>query len=155
VIVRSPLLKRTAFALGAGRFFVTTGESFRALSFDREGHVVDTLESPRPRTALSPEVADALGIQGPKADILPDSLAATTDVLIDPDGRVWLGRADAVPVDPGPWVVSAADGTIIARVRMPDGFRPTAIGEATVLGVWTDDLGVESLRLYRLPVPRE
>ncbi len=98
---------------------------------------------------------DALGIQGPKVDVLPDSLPATTDVLIDPEGRVWLGRADAVPVDAGPWVVFAADGTHLARVGMPSGFRPTAIGDTTVLGVWTDDLGVESLRLYRLPVPRE
>lgn len=49
----------------------------------------------------------------------------------------------------------ATNGTRLARVGMPGGFRPTTIGDTTVLGVWTDDLGVESLRLYRQPGPEE
>jgi hypothetical protein len=41
-------------------------------------------------------------------------------------------------------------GRILARVQMPSKFRVQEIGEDYVLGVWRDDLDVESVRVYGL-----
>lgn len=48
------------------------------------------------------------------------------------------------------WDVFDPDGRLLGRVTTPDGFRVAQIGEAFVLGVHTDALGVERVRLYRL-----
>ena len=47
------------------------------------------------------------------------------------------------------WVFTAGDD-FPQRVRMPEGFRPLDIGESWVIGIWTDDLDVEHVRLYPL-----
>jgi hypothetical protein len=45
------------------------------------------------------------------------------------------------------------DGRMIGSVVLPDGLRVEQIGEDYLLGRWTDDLGVEYLRLYPLRRP--
>jgi hypothetical protein len=48
--------------------------------------------------------------------------------------------------------VHDAEGRLVARVRMPESFRPLHIGEDFVLGVERDDLDVEHVRMYRIRV---
>lgn len=69
---------------------------------------------------------------------------------IDDDGNFWVADYDDRIRTPGAWSVHDADGRLIARVRMPERFRPMHIGPDFVLGVERDDYDVEHVRLYRL-----
>ena len=42
------------------------------------------------------------------------------------------------------------EGVLLARALLPPRFRPTEITASRVLGVWEDELGVESIRVFRL-----
>jgi hypothetical protein len=42
---------------------------------------------------------------------------------------------------------------MLGSVALPDRFRPTQIGSDFVLGVWSDDLDVQHVRMYRLDKP--
>jgi len=42
------------------------------------------------------------------------------------------------------------EGGILGPVELPEGFRPTDIGEDYVLGIIRDDLDVEQVRMYPL-----
>jgi hypothetical protein len=48
------------------------------------------------------------------------------------------------------WAVYAPDGGYCCTVGMPSRFSPTDIGDDYVIGVFTDELGVESVRSYGL-----
>jgi hypothetical protein len=69
---------------------------------------------------------------------------------IDDAGNVWIADYDDRIRTPGTWSVHDAEGRLIARVRMPERFRPMHIGTDFVLGVERDELDVEHVRLHRL-----
>lgn len=52
-----------------------------------------------------------------------------------------------------PWTVFDPRGVMLGQVALPAGFRATDIGADYVLGVWTDELGVERVRVYSLRKP--
>lgn len=56
----------------------------------------------------------------------------------------------AEELDGQEWHVFDGQGTLRARALLPPRFRPTEITDSRVLGVWKDELGVESIRVFRL-----
>ena len=48
------------------------------------------------------------------------------------------------------WLVFGPEGELRATLRTPTGFRPHLVRGDTLLGVYTDELGVESVRAYRM-----
>jgi hypothetical protein len=82
---------------------------------------------------------------------LPEHLPAFERLLVDDGGNLWVQRmawpGAAVQAE---WDVFDAEGQMLGTVRMPPGFRATQIGADFVLGVWTDDDGVEHVRMYGL-----
>ncbi len=80
------------------------------------------------------------GIQGS----LFDKLAVTRG------NTLWVrlpGPQDAAVWE---WQLFDASGNAEARVRTPRQLRITQVSEDRVLGVWTDDLGVQTVRSFRL-----
>lgn len=65
-------------------------------------------------------------------------------------GYLWIQPYRPVAGRPVPWLVVALDGPILGTVDLPEGFRPTDIGDDYILGVIRDDLDVEHVRLYHL-----
>ncbi|HUG28649.1 MAG TPA: hypothetical protein VMK53_10180 [Gemmatimonadales bacterium] len=80
----------------------------------------------------------------------PATLPFVALMLVDDEGYLW---AQEVPV-PGElrqkWGVFDLAGRLQAWVRMPERFRPTAIGSDWVVGIWQDENDVEHVRVYGL-----
>ena len=51
------------------------------------------------------------------------------------------------------WTVFSPDGVWGGTVTLPDGFRPSQIGNDFVIGRWTDDTGFVHVRQYGLIKP--
>ena len=70
----------------------------------------------------------------------------------DAEGRVWLPTS--MPGVPGegisPYTVIARDGEWLGMVDAPAGLRILDVGWGRVLGVVTDEMGVESVAVYEL-----
>jgi hypothetical protein len=77
----------------------------------------------------------------------------TTDV-----GELWVGSypgqlaAQHQARDPErSWLVVDSAGVLVARVGTPAGFRPHAVRQGRVWGVFQDSLDVETVRAYGVP----
>lgn len=86
----------------------------------------------------------------------PAARPAYADMLVDPSGAVWLElyRGRSEQDRPQAWLVLDADGTWLGTVDAPNGFAVMDITMDVVLGVWTDEPGVEHpqvLTLARTP----
>lgn len=81
---------------------------------------------------------------------VPEHLPAFERLLVDDDGNLWVQRMPWPGAVPPAWDVFSAQGQMLGTVTMPAGFRATQIGADFVLGVWTDDDGVEYVRTYGL-----
>lgn len=111
-------------------------------------------------------LAERVQSQGPEffADMLPsaprpDSLPQVAGLLVDAVGRIWTKGyapssdglwARAGVEYGGEWNVVDAQGTPVATVRMPRGFRPLRVADDLVLGVLADSLGVERVQVRRV-----
>jgi hypothetical protein len=73
--------------------------------------------------------------------------------LLDDEGNLWVDEFQPPPSALPTWTVFDADGRMLGAVSMPDRFRPMQIGADFVLGVWSDDLDVQHVRMYRLEKP--
>jgi hypothetical protein len=70
--------------------------------------------------------------------------------VIDDQGNVWLRQWTPPNVATGTWFVFSPDGIPVAQINLPVAFRVSDIKQQQVLGVFTDQDGVEFIRLYRL-----
>ena len=86
----------------------------------------------------------------------PDTLPAFETLSLQQGGRLWVKETSLgdPPSATAPWSVFDSDGRPLGAVEMPAGFEPFEIGTDYVLGLWTDDLGVEYVQLYDLVVDR-
>ncbi len=81
---------------------------------------------------------------------LPESLPAYEGVLFTEEGRVWARRY-RFPGEPAArWDVFAPDGVYLGRVAVPASFRIEEVGRGQVLGIATDELGVERVQIREL-----
>ena len=86
----------------------------------------------------------------------PAARPAYADILVDPAGAIWLElyRGRSEQDRPQEWLVLDADGTWLGSVDAPNGFAVMDVTMDAVLGVWTDELGLEHpqvLTLARTP----
>ena len=71
-------------------------------------------------------------------------------ILGDDEGNLWVEEFTVPGEPPAGWTVFGTEGRLLGTVDLPEEFRPLHIGSDFVLGVATDDLGVERVRMYRL-----
>lgn len=75
---------------------------------------------------------------------------------MDRQGNLWVGdfrTPSAADGEPTAWTVFDREGRVLAEIGMPPRFRIFDIGADWVLGVRTDELGVEHVELYRVRRP--
>jgi hypothetical protein len=72
-------------------------------------------------------------------------------VLADRVGRLWVERFRR-PGEPeeSDWMVIDQEGQAHRGLTMPERFNPMEIGRDYILGVQRDELGVESIHMYRI-----
>ena len=144
---RTATLRRDTIARRAG-----PGETTRAI--DGWVDVARLQGSP-------PEALDRLRqslLDTPRASTLP----LLRDLVVDAGGHIWVEPWFFPGSPPPAWEVFAPDGTWLGAVALPAGldrgFVPNQaprleIGPDYVLGVWTDELDLEYVRLYPLVRP--
>lgn len=81
---------------------------------------------------------------------MPDALPAWLDLAVDAEGQTWLRDFAWEDQDSVTWRVFSVEGVLTASLVMPGRLEVQAIGRDWVLGIWRDELGVESIRLYGL-----
>lgn len=84
-------------------------------------------------------------------------MPAYRSIFVDRDEHLWVEEWRGVGLEQGPFSVFDPSGAWLGPVELPSGLpvvrgvnRELEIGSDYVLGVWTDALGVEEVRLYRL-----
>jgi hypothetical protein len=103
--------------------------------------------------ALLREVLD--GIPQPQLHPVYDAIIA------EDSGSIWVGEyagqlglmglsPEVRRVPARRWLVFGSDGILAATVGTPEGFVGHAVREGRVWGVFRDELGVESVRGYRI-----
>ena len=98
------------------------------------------------------------GMSGPAVDRLRATEFASSHpvhgrFLLDEAGNLWVERYQSDPItDYGAieWDIFDGEGRLTGALTTPDGFRITYIGTRSVLGVHTDSLGIQTVRMYRL-----
>jgi len=87
-----------------------------------------------------------------------DSIPAFSDLLADDEGHLWLKpydpRTDSHwllrPRTGGEWLVVDSAGRMLARARVPEGFRLMDVRGDRLAGVSRDRAGVERIQVYAL-----
>ncbi len=91
----------------------------------------------------------------PRAPHLP----VLRSVHVDATGHLWLQPYYVAGVQPPPFEIHAPDGTWLGSVSVPAGLQRgfiqfqapyMEIGDDYLLGVWTDELDVQYVRMYRI-----
>lgn len=90
--------------------------------------------------------AQARDNETPHNDFVPPYGEIRTDRV----GNLWVSDYDDPTDPPNRWTVYDPTGAILARIALPERFRPFDIGEDWVLGRWTDDYDVEHVQLRHL-----
>ena len=91
----------------------------------------------------------------PRAPVLP----VLRSIHVDATGNLWVAPYYLAGAEPPPFEIHAPDGTWLGSVSVPPGLQRAfiqyqapymEIGEDYILGVWTDDLDVQYVRMYEL-----
>lgn len=79
-------------------------------------------------------------------------------LVVSAEGVIGLGDypgPEALPPAPRPtsrvWTLIGPDASRLRRIRTPPGFRLEAVRDGLAYGVTTDELGIESVEVYRVP----
>ena len=163
-----PFGTSTSTAVGGERVCVSTGERFGIRCRSPDGRLLTVVRDSVRRRPVTDEAIDRL-LESRLADIehqdlrrrvresfesvrdFPDRMPALDRLLIGSEGDLWV-RAYRPEYEEGGrrWTVFGPDGIRRARVTMPPKFRPYVIERDLVVGQWTDELGVNFVRVYRL-----
>ena len=81
---------------------------------------------------------------------LPESLPAYTDVLFTDTGDIWARRYRMRGDSMDRWDVFAADGVHLGRVHIPASLRVEEVSRGQIVGVATDEFGVERVEVRDL-----
>ncbi len=81
---------------------------------------------------------------------MPPRLPAYTELLIDPEGNLWVERFSLPWAPENRWGVFSSSGEFYGHVRMPTGFQMMGVSEGFVFGVSRDELEVERVEVYAL-----
>lgn len=175
----APLGARSYLTTTEGTVVVGTAERFEYRMFDGTGSLTRIVrwngEKREPLGAhlgQLDEMVENLGEMAAVVEALPrpESAPAHAELIGSDDGYVLvseypgplgafpLRRADdapealrpTIPVPPRRWWVFDPAGVLVATLTTPRGFEPQLLRNAHLWGVHSDDLGVESVRSYRL-----
>ena len=158
---------RAEFAAGGSLAWVGQSSRFELVAHDRTGAVRRIVRLERvAREVTAEETAEAQaaverslqGASGPAVErILATEYASRHPVhgtlLTDKAGNLWVERYRGhLLEDPGPqeWDIFDGDGRLAGYLVTPSHFQITDIGADFVLGFHTDELGVQTVRMYQL-----
>ncbi|HSG82550.1 MAG TPA: hypothetical protein VLC48_09885 [Gemmatimonadota bacterium] len=160
VSARRPFGRQTQVALGVDRWFVGTSDSYEIEMRDLDGSLTHIIRRPVANRPIPKEVAEearrrmfemlqSMGgrVDGPAP--LPETMPAYASFLLDAEGNLWVEEYRIGDEEPQ-WAVFNPEGRFLGIVEVPRQGQVMEIGSDYVLGVWSDELGSEQVRLYEL-----
>ena len=84
---------------------------------------------------------------------IPETMPAYDDLAVDVEGNLWVSEFEPLSDGPQHWTVFDPDGRMLGEVALPQRLRVAEIGADYLLGISSDDLGVQHVRLYELIKP--
>jgi hypothetical protein len=164
-IMTAPFARTPSFALIRDELYVGTQDGPEIGRYALDGTQVLSIRTGRPLVPVTPAHVNALienrleaappeahaeirrGMEeAPHGEFIPPYGSLSVDAA----GNLWVADY-ADPLAPGGrYTVYGEDGGVIARIVLPERFRPYDIGEDWILGRELDDLDVEHLRLYSI-----
>ena len=158
---------RAEFAAGGNLAWYGHSSRFELVGHDRSGSVLRIVRVDRvPRAVTQAEIDESRaaveeslrGMSGPAVERIRATEFASTHpvhdrLLSDEAGNLWVERYRSDPVEDSgtrEWDVFDDEGRLIGFLATPGDFRITWSGAQFVLGVHSDSLGVETVRMYRL-----
>lgn len=81
---------------------------------------------------------------------MPERLPAYTDLLFADTGELWARRYRLPGDEAARWDVFGEDGRHLGRVEVPASFRVREVSRGKVVGIATDELGVERVEVRDL-----
>lgn len=152
------------------RLISPQGETLRIVRWAHKPPPADGAFASRWSSFLAerPELADMVGSL-PRPATIPahsDIVASDEDLTFvseypGPVGLLSLRRSDdapdalrpIIPVPERRWWVFTAEGEMIASISTPQGFEPQLVIDQAMWGVFESELGIESVRAYRIIRP--
>lgn len=158
---------RAEFAAGGSLAWVGQSARFELVAYDPTGAVRRIVRLDRVAKAVTPEetaeaqAAVEQSLQGASGPAVERILATEYASQHPVHGTLFADRADNLWVeryrshllaDPGPqeWDIFDGEGRLAGYLVAPSDFQITDIGADHVLGFHTDELGVQTVRMYRL-----
>jgi hypothetical protein len=84
---------------------------------------------------------------------IPETKPRLRSFTVSKDGIVWLVATPIADDAGSEALILDPEWNLVCRVLTPDAFEPMVVSRDRVVGVTTDDLGVESVREYYLRLP--
>jgi hypothetical protein len=155
----------TSYAAKDGSVVVGTGDHLQVEIWSAGGELRQIMRGPDPDLTVSdadvnayrdwyvgrlPQDQKAWGATYVDGMAFPDTKAAYSYVHTDSEGNVWLGASGPDRRNPDSWMVFAQEGRFLGMVSFPASLRVLDFGLSSVLGVWTDDLDIEHVRVYAI-----
>ena len=158
--------RESFFGIGPDMVYVGDGSAYEVRGYDRSGRlrrIIRVTEPNRPvtRAMIAELYADAASAAGrPPAAVPaatdPNALPASPNLpaygalRVDAASRLWVKDYPAPRDTAARWVVFDPEGRRMGAVMTSMSFQPVHIDRDTIAGVWRDELGVESVRVYRV-----
>jgi hypothetical protein len=162
-----PFGLETFRAVHGGLLYVADNARFEVAVYDAGGKLLRLMRAPHRTEPLTADEVErykkdrmaAMGESGDERRMqertlgamrFPETKSAFAAMRVDRTGAVWLREHSVESGAPGRWTVFAADGTLLGTVEVPARTRVVEIGSDYLLGIWSDDLDVQHVRLHRL-----
>jgi hypothetical protein len=161
-----PLGRETLVAMGASRAYIGTADSGVVLSYALDGTPGPLLRLPEADLTTTPsdierfKFVDTVG--QPASEVswnvrqwalveFPPTVPSYDAMLVDRLDHLWVRRMPRAIGATAEWIVFAPDGTVRARLELPERFDVYEIGSDYVLGVAVEvATGQQAVRVYRL-----
>jgi len=168
--------KWSCLAVSKNRIYAGPTEEFSIQVYDGDGNLLRIIrrnEKPRrvTRSDFNQWVDQYLGVldrpRRERAEMrrtasdlkVAETMPAFRWIGADSEENLWVEEWKGVGIDQGKFSVFGPDGVWLGTIELPDGLllpfgepdkQTVEIGSDYVLGVWSDDYGVEQVRLYGL-----
>jgi hypothetical protein len=167
ISVQSPPFGRSSTVTAAGdSYWIGTTDRYELTRHRADGTVTLVVRRPIPNRQVTPGDVNSLFEQRLawhtdearrteqertlRSMPLPETMPAFAEVRAAGDDHLWV-REYAVELDaPGAWSVFDDNGRFLGSVTTPARFNVHEFGSDYVLGVWTDDLDVPYVQMYRI-----
>jgi hypothetical protein len=146
-------------AAGRGKWYYGPGDAFEIQEWDVEGRLLKLIRLDRTRRSMPQAVVarreESLREMAPQAAALwgniplPEFLPAHEMLMVDGTGNLWVQEYTVLD-EPVRWSIFDATGRWLGELTIPEKGRVTEVGEDHLLGIWSDSLGVQTVRRYGL-----